>query len=156
MQATVEAEQLVRALGQVMRHVKRRAGQEMLGQHAAVGVLCCAAERDRPRLSDLAAETRLDLSTVSRHIRTLERDGYVARADDPADRRACRLEVTPQGRAALARMRERRVADIAHAVADWSPRDRRTLADLLDRLADDLNDDEHERGRADEPARGGS
>lgn len=139
-QARDAAEDMVRALSQVLRSFKQRAGQELTVQHAAVGVLYCAAERDKPRPSDVATAMRLDLSTVSRHIQALERDGYLLRTGDPADRRACRLAVTPQGRAVLDQMREQRIADLSQAVAGWTARDRAALCGLLGRLAEGMKE----------------
>jgi DNA-binding MarR family transcriptional regulator len=90
------------------------------------------------RLSDLACGVGLDASTVSRHVKSLEDSGKLARLDDPKDRRACRLELTPAGRAALERAMAARASLFATAVADWSDDDRQTLISLMTRLADTL------------------
>ena len=90
------------------------------------------------RLSDLAAQLGLDASTVSRHVRSLEMGGYVARTDDPADRRAALLAATAPGRHARDAALARRRALLDATLADWSPADRQALTTLLGRLADDL------------------
>ncbi len=49
-------------------------------------------------LSQLAAELFVDKSTASRTVAGLEEKGYISRNIDRKDRRAVRLEVTPDGR----------------------------------------------------------
>ena len=70
------------------------------------------------RPSDLAAQMRLDLSTISRHLRSPEQQGMVARTADPDDARA---------------------ATVRDAIAHWPEDDRGALRQLLCRLADDLS-----------------
>lgn len=91
------------------------------------------------RLSALAGCVGLDASTVSRHVKRLEDAGYVARTEDPADRRASRLVTTEPGRALLDRAMRAYTAVIAHAVADWSDEDRILLPTLVNRLAGALD-----------------
>lgn len=88
------------------------------------------------RLSDLAADLGLDVSTVSRQVTRLGSRGLVRRRADPDDGRAGRLELTTRGRDLLRRVRRGRHAWLADAIDDWSDADRDRLASLLDRLAD--------------------
>lgn len=92
------------------------------------------------RPSDLAAQMRLDLSTISRHLRSLEQQGLVRRTADPDDARALRISITTGGSDVLTRMMERRAATIRDAIAHWREDDRSALRGLLRRLADDLSD----------------
>jgi DNA-binding MarR family transcriptional regulator len=87
------------------------------------------------RLSDLAFDLGLDISTVSRQIAGLIERGLVRRGTDPDDARARRLELTGTGRDLLRRVRRGRQAWLADAIDDWSDDDRERLASLLDRLA---------------------
>jgi DNA-binding MarR family transcriptional regulator len=107
---------------------------------ATLIVLWRISEHGEPRLSEVACELGLDLSTVSRHVRALDQDGYIARTPDPLDGRAWRLTVTPKGAALVQQAWERRIAAITAAVQDWSVEDRTTLTSLLTRLADNLPD----------------
>ena len=91
------------------------------------------------RLSDLAAELDVDLSTVSRQVGRLLDDGYVDRRPDPADRRAWQLTTTSPGRSAIAAMRAARQHALAEVVADWAPAEVQSLVDGLARLADGLD-----------------
>ena len=92
------------------------------------------------RPSDLAAQMRLDLSTISRHLRSLEQQGLVRRTADPDDARALRISITTGGSDVLTRMMDRRAATIRDAIAHWREDDRSALRGMLRRLADDLSD----------------
>ena len=91
------------------------------------------------RPSDLAAEMHLDLSTISRHLRSLEQQGMVQRTADPDDARAQQISITARGTGLLKRVMDHRAATIGDAIAHWSEDDRGALRDLLRRLADDLS-----------------
>jgi DNA-binding MarR family transcriptional regulator len=88
--------------------------------------------------SALAARLSLDLSTVSRQIRPLERAGLLERRPDPGDARVASLRISPRGRALLERIREVSLNDFAVAMGDWPARDREQLASLLRRLREAL------------------
>lgn len=91
------------------------------------------------RPSDLATEMRLDLSTISRHLRSLEQQGMVQRTADPDDARAQRITVTTRGGDVLTRLMGHRAATIGDAISHWPEGDRRILDQLLRRLAEDLS-----------------
>lgn len=91
------------------------------------------------RPSDLAAQMRLDLSTISRHLRSLEQQGLVERTADPDDARAQRISITDRGSDVLTRVLGHRAATIGEAIAHWPPTDRGALHQLLRRLAEDLS-----------------
>ncbi len=92
------------------------------------------------RPSDLALEFGLDLSTVSRHVRALQRDGLLAREPDPDDGRAHLVSVTAQGTAVTTEALRRRDIAVTRALATWTNDDVAALHILLGRLADDLDD----------------
>jgi DNA-binding MarR family transcriptional regulator len=56
------------------------------------------------------------------------------RSADPADARVARLSVSPDGRAVLGRVREVSLNDFDVALGDWTPADRKRLAELLERF----------------------
>jgi DNA-binding MarR family transcriptional regulator len=91
------------------------------------------------RPSDLAAQMCLDLSTISRHLRSLEQQGMVQRTADPDDARAQRISITARGGDVLARLMDHRAATIRDAIVHWPEGDRDALRQLLRRLADDLS-----------------
>ena len=127
---------LFTALAALIGHLKRRVGDADTG--ARMFLLHHVGRNDTMRATDLAEQTGHDLSTISRHLRSLEDDGLLTRSPDPDDRRASLLEVTGSGRAYLDRAVALRTAMLADATADWDPDDVATLTRLLHRLATDL------------------
>lgn len=130
------AEALLVALMRMIRLVKRphATGIEPALQYLLYTVNCAGPLR----LSDLASQVQLDISTVSRHVRALEDAGCLERATDPGDRRAAFLSLTDSGRKVLDETFARRRATLDAALASWSGDDLSTLERLLNKLADDL------------------
>lgn len=87
-------------------------------------------------LNALATELRLDKSTASRVVSTLQRKGYVGRASHPGDGRAVLLDVTSAGRRLCERIRADRVAERTELLASFPPEVRAGIADAMRRLAD--------------------
>jgi DNA-binding MarR family transcriptional regulator len=56
------------------------------------------------RVNQLADSVVLSPTAMSRFVDRLERDGYVRREPDPADRRALQVTITDEGRKLLKRM----------------------------------------------------
>ena len=135
---TATGQDLVVALLAVARRLKARLPQGHLDP-AMMFVLHQVQAYGSLRVSELASCMGLDASTASRHVRHLEDRGYLARPNDPGDRRASRVRVTPKGRGALARAMRARAAVLDRAVADWPDHDRTTPATLITRLADSLD-----------------
>lgn len=100
--------------------------------------LSTLAEVGPCRSSAVAASQHLDLSTISRQVATLERNGLISRSPDPDDGRASLIEITEEARALLIEVLDRRTRAIAPALDGWSIQDRTQLFELLARLADDL------------------
>jgi MarR family transcriptional regulator, 2-MHQ and catechol-resistance regulon repressor len=86
-------------------------------------------------LNALAGELRLDKSTASRVVATLQRKGYVGRAQHPGDARAVLLDVTPTGRRLHDRIRADRIAERTELLAGFAPEVREGIADVMHRLA---------------------
>jgi DNA-binding MarR family transcriptional regulator len=111
-------------------------------QHLEPGaflVLHAVACHGPVRPSELADRLQLDASTVSRHLRNLERADLVVRGADPTDRRAARVCVSAAGETVLAEGFQARQALVARAFAAWDVEDREALVSLLTRLADDMS-----------------
>jgi DNA-binding MarR family transcriptional regulator len=90
------------------------------------------------RVSDLAERQSVDKSTVTPQVRRLERRDLIGRQPDPSDRRAVSLTATARGRRACQRMDLNSAAVITNALHNWSEKDRKALATLLARFADDI------------------
>jgi len=90
------------------------------------------------RLSDLAQRLGLDLSTTSRQVHHLEVAGLVQRAVVEEDRRAALLSLTDEGKELVGRIRQAKRAVITEMLADWTDDERKELARMLNRLADEI------------------
>jgi DNA-binding MarR family transcriptional regulator len=136
---TTDDNELTSALYTVVRRLSRlpmdepvdKAGLAVLHELHRLGTVV--------RPSDLAAKMHLDLSTISRHLCSLEQQGMVQRTRDPVDARAQQISLTVHGDEFVTRLLDHRSAKIRDAIADWPQSDRTTLSHLLVRLADDLS-----------------
>ncbi|MGW5665997.1 MarR family winged helix-turn-helix transcriptional regulator [Streptomyces sp. NPDC003758] len=105
---------------------------------AAVALLRQIADSEPLRPGELANRLGVEASHVTRQVQHLEKTGYVRRVPDPDDRRAQRIELTPQGQEAIDRIRAAGVRGMQAALAAWSPDDLRQLATLFHRMVDDF------------------
>lgn len=129
--------ELIEAIFDLVGALKRRAGDR--DDPATVFLLRHVRASTPLRISDLAAFSRLDVSTVSRHVKQLDDAGLLRRTEDPDDRRVSRLQITDRGQALLEEAMGARAARLDHDIADWSDDDRATLFALLSRLARSVN-----------------
>lgn len=111
-----------------------RSKRTILGDtRAASGLALLAAvgHLDRPRASDLADHLGLDLSTVSRHVAGLRRQGYLCSAPSEGDARSQPLVLTPEGAAELDRRRQALAGRLVAQLGSWDDGEVTSLADLL-------------------------
>jgi DNA-binding MarR family transcriptional regulator len=90
------------------------------------------------RLADLAARMGTSPPTASRAVDALGELGLVDRRPDPDDRRAVQLDLTPEGRREVEERKARVLDAFRPAAETLADADRRRLASLLGRLADEL------------------
>jgi DNA-binding MarR family transcriptional regulator len=131
---------LLRGVVNIRLHERIAAESGIALDRAGFWVLGRIADRAPLRLSELAQTMGLDPSTVSRHVRQLETQGFAQRETDPSDARAVMLAPTPAGRELIERGRMARRRMLEKVLAHWPSDDREQLARLLRRLADDLTD----------------
>jgi DNA-binding MarR family transcriptional regulator len=145
--------QIARELGVFLRRVERfwsgfraEPGGPVLerGSYLLLGQLASDGPR---RLSAVAGDACLDLSTVSRQVASLEAAGLVSRATDPTDRRAILVEVTQAGHEVLGHNREKRQAALRELLAEWAPAERAEFARLFGRFNDAMARREQETKR---------
>lgn len=129
---------LLRGVVNIRLHERIVAETGIALDRAAYWVLGRIADRAPLRLSELAQTMGLDPSTISRHVRQLESQGFAGREPDPSDARAVMLTPTPAGREIIERARVARRQMLEKVLAHWPDADREQLASLLQRLADDL------------------
>lgn len=125
--------ELVRLVRLVELAVAQKPGAERLVRSGYL--LLGALEADGPlRIAALAEATEVDISTASRQIPPLERQGLVRRLPNPADGRGSLIEITPLGRERLQAARSERLARILELTRDWPESDRAAFAGYLARL----------------------
>ena len=85
-------------------------------------------------LGELAALEQVAPPTITKVIGKLAAAGLVDRIADPADRRICRVALSPRGRRQLDTNRSRRTAWLADRLAALDADDRARLARALDAI----------------------
>ncbi len=137
-----------------MEHVARELGllfRGLKGLHAATladlgvrlempaaAVLATLGDAGQMRLSSLAEQLQVDLSSVSRQVAALEREGWIDRRRDPDDSRAALLALSTPGQELLDRLRAARVELLRRRLPDWSDEDLLAFAASLQRFRVDL------------------
>jgi DNA-binding MarR family transcriptional regulator len=136
-----EARRFASLLSHVARDVTRRQSSDVCCGDVTLEqfqTLRAASAAEPMSLGALSAALRVDLSTMSRNVTVLERDGYLARARSADDGRVVHVKLTAKGRRALETLRcdER---DVLKGVYDGLPvAARSTVIDALQALADAL------------------
>jgi DNA-binding MarR family transcriptional regulator len=93
-----------------------------------------------PRMADLAQRLEVVPRAVTTLVDALEENGAVRRAQDPANRRVIRIELTEHGRSTLSALRQSRRTAVEDILAPLSPEQRVVLGGLLTEL---LNGQDH-------------
>lgn len=138
-----KAEAILNQLVRFMR-LSKRAASRFTSAHAdgieqaAYLILFVLVSEGPRRTTALAEAVHSDTSTVSRQVGSLVRHGLVERQADPADGRACLLAATPRGVECFEAHRRARTAEMIQMLANWSNKDLREGAELLDRLNGEL------------------
>lgn len=91
----------------------------------------------RPTLGELAQAEQVQPPSMTRVVAAMEAAGLLVRFGDVEDRRVSRVELTPQGRATLERIRSLKTAYLARQIGLLTPEDRddaERLARLLERF----------------------
>jgi DNA-binding MarR family transcriptional regulator len=83
------------------------------------------------RLTDLAEQLHIDAPAVTRKAQQLERSGLVSRTRDVADARACRLQLTAEGRGTISRILLARRAWLTRLLSGWPESEQAEFARLL-------------------------
>jgi DNA-binding MarR family transcriptional regulator len=86
------------------------------------------------RPSEIAGAQDVHPSQVTRQVRELENVGLVQVTADTADKRSCRVTLTPAGTDELRSLTEQGLDRFASFVADWEPEEVRMLTSLLQKL----------------------
>lgn len=110
----------------LLRRTGLYAGQELL--------LMQLWERDHQPQSNLVKSLRLDASTVTKMVQRLEQQGFIARYEDPTDRRAVVVALTPRGAALRCAVAELWAELEVATTAGMSDRQRVETLQVLERI----------------------
>lgn len=114
-------------------------GDETPLEQGQLDALDLLARRDRA-MKELAGRLRVDPSTATRAVQRLESDGLVERFPSPEDGRVVLVRITDDGRRRREAPVARRAIAMYRILEAFDREERATLADLLDRFIDSLDD----------------
>lgn len=115
-------------------------GHGLSGQRFEVLVRLVRSPGQRLRMSDLAAQTTLSASGLTRVVDRLVAEGLVERAACPSDRRGSFAVLTPDGEARILAALPGHVTQITELLgAAFTPRDLERFSELLRQLRDSVN-----------------
>jgi DNA-binding MarR family transcriptional regulator len=136
-EATLSAEGIAEELRPVVlrvgRHLRRETEELGVTSHQAT-LLWLVRMRPGLSLRELAKEEGISAPSLSAHIDRLEALSLIRRVRSSDDRRRVGLELTPEGRTTLRRVRARRTTWLAERIARLSDEDRERLERALPAL----------------------
>jgi DNA-binding MarR family transcriptional regulator len=140
-----ELREIDRSLYRITRIARGRMAARMRSERSGVElsragatILSALVSRGGLRLGELAELTDTEPAIVTREMRVLTAQRYVAVGPDPTDGRARIVTVTPEGKVAYQRYRDAIDEIIADSFASWTSTDLITLRRLLARVAEDF------------------
>ena len=86
-------------------------------------------------VNDVAAAVRLNKSTASRLVRSLEKKGLVRTEADAIDKRGLRVSATREGKTTWRRIVRETASNYAEVLKDCTPAERKAVTRVLRRLA---------------------
>jgi DNA-binding MarR family transcriptional regulator len=96
-----------------------------------ISTLATAERLGTPTLGELAAAEQVQPPSMTRTVGTLESTGMLERLVEPADGRVVRVQVSPEGRRTLQRIRSLRNALLARRLRRLSAEERQKLSELV-------------------------
>ena len=127
------AEELRPTLLRIARYLRRETEELGVTSHQAT-LLWLVRTRPGLSLRELAQEEGISAPSLSAHVDRLETLGLIRRVRSTDDRRRVGLELMPEGRATLRRVRARRTTWLANRLDRLSDEDRERLEAALPAL----------------------
>lgn len=141
---TTDLADLTHALGAVMRRLLTTSGRDFFAAveeqgltFTQVKLLNWLDELGEPHsIGALSEHIGLSPAAVSRAVDGLVQRGYVARQEDPRDRRSKLAALTPEGRRTFGELQALRLAGLRDFLSDLDPDERETLMRGLEPLTE--------------------
>ena len=96
-------------------------------------------EKADMKVSEISQKLHVTPPTVTQIINTLEKDGLVERTVDPNDRRAVKINLTPNGETAVIQARKAFFESFSGLIDHLGEEDSEKLAELLTKVIDYFN-----------------
>ena len=137
-EATLSSQEVAEELRPVIlrlgRHLRRETEQLGVTSHQAT-LLWLVKSRPGLSLRELAHAEGISAPSLSAHVDRLETLGLIRRVRSTDDRRRVGLELTPEGRATVRRVRARRTTWLADRLGRLSDEERERIVRALPALA---------------------
>jgi len=137
-EATLSSQEVAEELRPVIlrlgRHLRRETEQFGVTSHQAT-LLWLVKSRPGLSLRELAHAEGISAPSLSAHVDRLETLGLIRRVRSTDDRRRVGLELTPEGRATVRRVRARRTTWLADRLGRLSDEERERIERALPALA---------------------
>ncbi|MHC5002030.1 MAG: MarR family winged helix-turn-helix transcriptional regulator [Planctomycetota bacterium] len=132
-----QAEELYQAFSELVRGYQFR-DREGICCHGLSVSQCYTLEaldgREPATMSELAGRMYLEVSSMTRVVDRLVAAGLAERAADPADRRVCRVRITPKGRDLLATVRADLLAEHEQVLRELPADSREAIITAMNHL----------------------
>lgn len=127
------SEELASRLRLAINRLQRQLRHESLAglSPAQASALGSVNRLGSPTLGELAAREQVQPPTMTRIVAGLQESGMVTRLTDTADRRSARVRITPAGTRCLERIRTLKNEFLAGRLAELSPVEQESAADLV-------------------------
>jgi DNA-binding MarR family transcriptional regulator len=103
------------------------------GRFALLMLLRQAPSRELPP-SEIAAKAQVSRATMTQFLDHLERDGFIKRVNDPNDRRALLIQLTPHAEEVLKKLIPLHLKDLEHLTAALNRAERKQFFQLMTKL----------------------
>ena len=100
-----------------------------------IHVLNYLAMNDNCKMSDISTALSVTLSNMTSMIDRLIREGYVAREDDPSDRRIVRINLSNKGKQIIKKFKEHRAKSMKIMFQKMSQKDIKNIIGIIERVA---------------------
>ncbi|WP_448664227.1 MarR family winged helix-turn-helix transcriptional regulator [Sphingomonas sp. CJ20] len=141
----IDRDHLAKEFGRLFLRIHRLLDRRMAQSGASLArakILMLVAREGPARAADIAEIFNLAPRTVTEALDGLERDHLVLRTPDAKDRRAKRVTITDQGRAALATVEPLRLGLVEQIFGVLDEDECRALESILAKLAVPITDQE--------------
>ena len=136
--STKEIYQRLREITVFLEHGDRLTLETVLLEPLSYNALLLLDGEPGLRMGELRGRLLCDKSRATRVVDRLEQFGLAERVEDPLDRRATRVVITPKGEAQLARARQVHDASLEKRFGTLSQREQEQLEGLLNKLTASL------------------